>query len=150
MSDDATTALVTALERLSRAQREAAARIAGDLGRPRAALGVVRLLRVRGPVQLCEVADTLRVDASVASRQVGALVEGGYVRRTVDETDRRARTLELTDAGHRLAAQSDDRFDAFVAEAFADWSAEDLADAIDHVRDVADAISSVSQEAPPR
>ncbi|MEG3616200.1 MarR family winged helix-turn-helix transcriptional regulator [Isoptericola haloaureus] len=150
MPDEATTALVTALEQLGRAQREAAARIARELGRPRAALGVVRLLRARGPVQLCEVAEALRVDSSVASRQVGALVENGYVRRTVDESDRRARTLELTEAGRRLADDSDEQFEAFVGEAFTDWTPHDLSVAVDHIRSVAAAISSVSQEAPLR
>ncbi|MCK0118220.1 MULTISPECIES: MarR family winged helix-turn-helix transcriptional regulator [Isoptericola] len=150
MSERASTALVAALESLSRAQREAAARIARDLDWPRSGLGIVRMVRARGAVQLCEVAEALRVDASVASRQVSALVDAGYVRRTVDRADRRARTLELTDAGHAFAAESDRYFDDFVDEAFADWSAADLTDAITQIRNVAAAISSVTQEAPSR
>ncbi|GAA4724221.1 MarR family winged helix-turn-helix transcriptional regulator [Isoptericola chiayiensis] len=147
MSDDAAPALVGALEQLGRAQREAAARIAHDLDRPRAGLGVIRYLRAHGPVQLCEVAEALRVDASVASRQVSALVDSGHVARHVDESDRRARTLELTDSGRHLAARSDELFEAFIAEAFADWSPADLTHAIERIRSVAAAISSVSQEA---
>nr|WP_246256132.1 MarR family transcriptional regulator [Isoptericola halotolerans] len=138
------------MESLARAQREASARIARDLDRPRAGLGVVRMLRSRGPAQLCEVADVLRVDASVASRQVSALVDAGFLRRTVDPSDRRARTLELTDAGHAFAAESDRYFDELVDEAFADWSAAGLADAITQIRNVAAALSTMTQEAPPR
>ncbi len=150
VSEGASTALVSALESLARAQRAAASRIARDLDWPRAGLGIVRLIRNRGSVQLCDVAEALRVDASVASRQVSALVDAGYVRRTVDRADRRARTLELTDAGRAFATESDRYFDDFVDEAFADWSADDLADAITRIRDVAAAISSVTQEVPPR
>lgn len=150
MTEGASTALVAALESLARAQREAAARAARDLDRPRAGLAVVRILRARGALQLCEVAEILRVDASVASRQVSALVDAGYVRRTVGTTDRRARSLELTDSGLAFAAESDRYFDAFVEEAFADWSADDLTDAVTQIRNVAAAISTVSQEAPPR
>ncbi|WP_407319288.1 MarR family transcriptional regulator [Isoptericola halotolerans] len=150
MTAGSSTALVAALESLGRAQREAAARVARDLDWPRSGLAVVRILRARGEMQLCEVAEILRVDASVASRQVGALVDAGHVRRTVDTADRRARTLGLTDAGLAFAAESDRYFDAFVDEAFADWSADDLDDAITQIRNVAAAISTVSQEAPPR
>ncbi|WP_402462765.1 MarR family winged helix-turn-helix transcriptional regulator [Isoptericola aurantiacus] len=144
---EAAAALVGALESLSRAQRDAASRVARELDWPRSGLGIVRTLRSRGAVQLCEVSETLRVDASVASRQVSALVDAGYVRRTVDETDRRARTLELTEAGERLATESDRYFDDFLGEAFADWSADALDDAIAQIRNVAAAISSVHQEA---
>jgi DNA-binding MarR family transcriptional regulator len=147
---DAASALISALESLGRAQRETAARIAKELDWPRAGLGVVRLIRARGSVQLCEIADVLRVDPSVASRQVSALVDAGYVRRTVDDTDRRARTLELTDTGRALAADSDHRFGEFVADAFAGWSPDELASAITHIRNVAAAISSTDQEASPR
>jgi DNA-binding MarR family transcriptional regulator len=147
---DAATSLINALEQLMRAQRDAASRITKELDWPRAGLGIVRLIRTRGSVQLCEVADVLRVDPSVASRQVSALVDAGYVRRTVDDADRRARTLELTDAGQHLAAESDRHFDAYVDEAFADWSAEELTTAITHIRNVAAAIVSTNQEASPR
>ncbi|WP_418275076.1 MarR family winged helix-turn-helix transcriptional regulator [Isoptericola jiangsuensis] len=147
---DTGNALVTALETLARAQREAAARLAKDLDWPRAGLGIVRVIRSHGALQLCEVAEILRVDPSVASRQVSALVDAGYVRRTVDDHDRRARTLELTDAGHAFAAESDRRFDDLIDTAFADWTDDALTAAIDHIRNVAAAITSTNQEASPR
>ena len=146
ISASAADELVAALEELTRAQREAAARIARELDWPRAGLGVVRLLRKCGPVQLSDVAGRLRVDMSVASRQVSALVDAGLVRRTVDDDDRRARTLELTDEGRALADESVEHFGALVAQTFEGWSPGELEQAAHHLRRVAAAIIRPEKE----
>ncbi|ACZ29336.1 transcriptional regulator, MarR family [Xylanimonas cellulosilytica DSM 15894] len=135
--------LYSALEELGRAQREAAAWMARRLDWPRAGVGVVRMLARCGPVQLTDVAARLRVDVSVASRQVGQLVDAGYVRRTVDADDRRARVLELTDEGHALVGELSARFSALFGEVFDGWTAADLTDAVDQIRRVAAAISTI-------
>jgi DNA-binding MarR family transcriptional regulator len=140
--------LVQTLEELSRAQREAAVRVARDLDLPRAGLGALHLLSRCGRVQLTDLAAKLRVDVSVASRQVGTLVDAGLVRRTVDDDDRRARTLELTDAGREFAEESFRRIDDLVSDVFADWSDQDLADAITRIRSVAAALVSTHDRAP--
>ncbi len=134
--------ILTALEELGRAQREAAARLAHRLGWPRAGIGVIRMLALCGPVQITDVAARLRVDVSVASRQVGQLVDGGYVRRTVDESDRRVRLLELTDTGRALVDQVRDEFSEVFAKVFVDWTDQDVAEAAFHIRRVAAAITS--------
>ncbi|HEY2638180.1 MAG TPA: MarR family winged helix-turn-helix transcriptional regulator, partial [Solirubrobacteraceae bacterium] len=60
----------------------------------------------------------LAIDLSVASRQVAALCEAGYVRRDQDTDDRRAYIVSITDAGHRVLAESHRRmveaFDAAI------------------------------------
>lgn len=134
--------LYSALEELGRAQREASARIARRLDWPRAGVGVIRLLSLCGPVQLTDVAAKLRVDVSVASRQVGQLVDAGYVRRTVDADDRRARVLELTDEGHDLVEQLKAQSATLFAEVFDGWTDEDLTRAADYIRGVAAAITT--------
>ncbi|GAA1718456.1 MarR family transcriptional regulator [Isoptericola hypogeus] len=134
--------LVQSLEDLSRAQREAAMRVARDLDLPRAGLGALHLLTRCGRVQLGDVAAKLRVDVSVASRQVSALVDAGLVRRTIDDDDRRARTLELTDAGRDFAEESFRRIDDLVSESFSDWTEKDLADATSRIRSVAAALTT--------
>ncbi|PFG41865.1 MarR family transcriptional regulator for hemolysin [Isoptericola jiangsuensis] len=138
--------LISALQALGRAQRESAGHLAESLGCPRASLGIVLLLDGRGTLPLCEVAEALKVDSSVASRQVSALVDSGLVRRSVDDQDRRARTLELTDAGRSLAADAHEAFGRLVATGFADWDESDLLHAAQQIRSVADAISSIPRE----
>ncbi len=118
--------LVRALDELARAQREAAARLARDLELPRASFGVLRMLYRCGSVQLGDVAAKLRVDLSVASRQVSHLVDEGLARRTVDDDDRRARTVELTDRGRELVAHAHELLDTLGAEIFAEWSDDEI------------------------
>jgi DNA-binding MarR family transcriptional regulator len=134
--------ILTALEELGRAHREAAGKLAHRLGWPRAGIGVIRLLALCGPVQITDVAAKLRVDVSVASRQVSQLVDAGYVQRTVDEGDRRVRLLELTGAGRTLVDQVKDEFSEVFAKVFVDWSAQDVAEAAFHIRRVAAAITN--------
>jgi DNA-binding MarR family transcriptional regulator len=138
--------LISALQTLGRAQRDAAEHLAESLGCSRAGLGIVRILDGRGTLPLCEVAETLKVDPSVASRQVSALVDAGFVRRTVDDQDRRARTLELTAEGRELAADVGRSFDRLVTVGFADWDETELLHAAHQIRSVADAITSVPRE----
>ncbi|SKC75317.1 MarR family winged helix-turn-helix transcriptional regulator [Krasilnikoviella flava] len=139
--------LLETLEDLARAQREAAMRVARDLDLPRAGLGALHLLTRCGRVQLSDVAAKLRVDMSVASRQVSALVDAGFVQRTVDDDDRRARYLALTDTGREFAEASFERIDDLVSEAFSDWSEQDLADATSRIRSVAAALTTTHDRA---
>lgn len=136
-----TAGLVRALDELARVQREVGGRIARDLDVPRAALGVLRLLDRCGPVQLGDVAARLRVDLSVASRQVSHLVDDGLARRTVDDGDRRARTVELTDAGRDVVRRAHDLVEAMSAETFGAWTAEELATATAQIDRVTAAVA---------
>lgn len=135
-------ALITALQSLSRAQREAAARIAHELDWPRAGVAVLHLLAKCGPVSLSDIAARQRVDLSVASRQVSTLADAGYVVRTVDDEDRRVRTVELTDAGRALAAEATEQYKKLIDQAFTTWSPEDLAEATRTLDRLVDTISA--------
>ena len=134
--------LITALQSLSRAQREAAAHIAHELDWPRAGVSVLHLLTKCGPVSLTDIAARLRVDLSVASRQVSTLSDAGYVVRTVDDEDRRVRTVELTEAGRALAAEASEQYTNLIDRAFAAWSPEDLAEATRTLDRLVDTISA--------
>lgn len=134
--------LISALQSLSRAQREAAARIAHELDWPRSGIAVLHLLTKCGPASLTDIAAHLRVDLSVASRQVSTLADAGYVVRTVDAEDRRVRTVELTEAGHALAAEATEQYTNMIDRAFAAWSAEDLDEATRTLARLVDTISA--------
>lgn len=135
-------ALISALQSLSRAQREAVARIAQELGGPRSGVTVLHLLTRCGQVSLTDIAAHLRVDLSVASRQVSTLADAGYVVRTVDTEDRRVRTVELTEAGHAAAAEAFEQYTNLIDQAFAAWSPEDLDEATRTLTRLVDTISA--------
>jgi DNA-binding MarR family transcriptional regulator len=131
--------LVAAIEDMARAQRETGAWLARTLECGRGGLSVIRILE-RGPRQVGDLAHLLRVDVSVASRQVAALAEAGLVDRDVPATDRRARTVALTDAGRALAARSAESAVDLADAIFADWDDTDLRAATAQFRKVADAV----------
>ncbi len=88
---------------------------------------LLRVLAECGPTRSGELAARLGLDKSTTSRLTAGVVELGLVRSTVDDTDARARLVELTGEGRR-------RFDAVRAERraqfaayLATWEAADLA-----------------------
>ncbi|MCL2090617.1 MAG: MarR family winged helix-turn-helix transcriptional regulator [Micrococcales bacterium] len=118
--------VMTAVASLARAQRTLACVVSEVVGLPSPGLGLLRLLTCHGSATIGEIATTLRVDQSVASRQVSALVDRGLVERAVDATDRRVRPLRLTAAGRDVYAQAVAEIQARAAVGFAGWSAADL------------------------
>jgi DNA-binding MarR family transcriptional regulator len=133
--------LLSALEELGRAQRESATATARDLGCARSSLAVLRILEKNEvPLQIGDLAHAMRIDVSVASRQVGALVREGYVERTVGEDDRRARTLALTESGRVLAAEAFGAWRDRARHVFGDWSPDELQDAVVQLRKIADSV----------
>jgi len=76
--------------------------------------------------RVSDVADRMRIDLSVASRQVAMLEAAGWVRREPDPDDRRAQRLEATDAGRAALAAARARMIDAYASIFANWSEDDL------------------------
>ncbi|MGY4645386.1 MarR family winged helix-turn-helix transcriptional regulator [Cellulomonas sp. URHB0016] len=140
--DSARQELLRSVERFARSVREASYLVSRQLPCSRGSVPVVRMLDRRGTMQVGDIADVLHVDISVASRQVSNLVAEGYVERTVDDGDRRVRTLRLTPAGKALAAQMRAALDRRTAEILTDWDAADVAactDALDRLTASVDA-----------
>lgn len=65
----------------------------------RAAYSVLYRIAEASSIRLTELAVTMAIDLSTASRQVRALEERGLVERTSDPDDQRTKWLDLTDAG---------------------------------------------------
>jgi len=117
--------LVTALYRLGIVQREIARHALAGLGSQ--GFTALAIARRHGPVRVSDIADRLRIDLSVASRQVTALVAAGYAEREPDPDDRRAFRVTATELGAEVLRESHRRMvDAF-AEPLADWPEEDVA-----------------------
>jgi MarR family transcriptional regulator for hemolysin len=125
--------LLRSVEAFWRTLREAGPALVRDTECSRSTAALVRLLATRArsghPTQVSDVAHALRVDMSVASRQVSQLVDEGLVERTVDAEDRRARTLRLTPRGVDRAQAVEVRLLERTAELFEDWSPADIAGA---------------------
>jgi MarR family transcriptional regulator for hemolysin len=124
-------ALLRATEAFTRTLREASAALARDVDCSRATLTIVRILDFHGPMQVGDLAHRMRVDISVASRQVGELVDAGLVERVVDADDRRVRRLGLTADGDARARDLEAELARRAAELFVGWSDDELRQATD-------------------
>lgn len=117
--------LVRSLYRVGLVQREIARRALAELGSQGfLALGAVHQL---GPMRISDVAQRLSIDVSVASRQVAALVDAGYVARESDALDRRAHRITITEEGTRVLEESHHRMVEAFAGALEAWPEEDVA-----------------------
>jgi DNA-binding MarR family transcriptional regulator len=92
---------------------DATARGTGLTSSQLSALGVVAR---SGPLRLSELAEIEHVNPTMLSRIVGALVDGGLLRRKADPDDRRAGLVEVTPQGRR----THDRLRAERAKVLAD------------------------------
>lgn len=138
--------LLTALEDLARVQRETGVMLARELDCPRAGLTVVRLLSRLGPLPVGDLAERLRIDISVASRQVSGLVDAGLAQRAAPDgpgEDRRVRTVALTPRGALLAERSRMHLEARAGEAFAGWTPDELAAATDQIQKITAAVQQL-------
>lgn len=122
--------LLRSMETLTRTLREAGAGLARDVDCSRATLAIIRALDARGPLPVNEIAQVLRVDISVASRQVSLMADEGYVERLVDPADRRVRTIALSENGHARTREIEAALEARTREIFADWGTDEIDEAI--------------------
>ncbi len=126
---DAQVQILGALERMGRLLREMSQVVAREHASTRATMAIARLLDdagEAGEVGIGDVAEALRIDISVASRQVSELVVEGLVERTVVDGDRRARHLRLTDSGRAYAEELRAVVRRMTDETFAGWTVDEL------------------------
>jgi DNA-binding MarR family transcriptional regulator len=105
-------------------------RLLESLGRP-VELSLIRTLRAidwaEGDSGVRQVAETLLVDSSTASRFVDQAVAAGCVKRSTSERDRRCSVLTLTEEGRALLDDVTAVRARLLAEMTEDWSGEDVA-----------------------
>jgi DNA-binding MarR family transcriptional regulator len=80
----------------------------------------------RDGARVKDIAEALHIDLSVASRQIAALIDAGYVERAADPDDRRAAVLHATEAGAEALRSAHERIVRAYEQALADWSEEDV------------------------
>jgi DNA-binding MarR family transcriptional regulator len=94
----------------------------------RAGYLALRTLERLGPVRTNALAEALHLDASTVTRQVTALVAGGFVARRPDPADGRSSTLALTTEGRRIMRAVERERRHMLLEMFDDWAEDDRRD----------------------
>ena len=141
--------MLRAFDEFGRAQREIGTRLARSMDMHRAGIGILRYLHAtEEPVSVGCAAQHLRVDVSVASRQVSALVDTGLVQRTVTDGDRRSRSVELTDLGRARVADLKAHVTELMTEVFASWEPHELSAATAHMSAIARTIADHQHDSP--
>jgi DNA-binding MarR family transcriptional regulator len=141
--------LVISLYRLGLVQREIARRALAELGTQ--GFTALTIVERHGPIRVSDVADRLRIDLSVASRQIAALVDAGYARREPDPADRRAGRITATERGAAVLRESHRRMVEAFERPLMGWPEEDifaLARGLDRLReDFHESVAEEPQEA---
>ena len=116
--------LVREIYALGRVNRELQRRAVPE--HPPACLQALGLIGRGEANRVSDIADALRIDLSVASRQVAVLEASGWVTRATDPADGRSRRLEATDAGRAVLADTLARMADAYTGVLEGWSEEEL------------------------
>jgi DNA-binding MarR family transcriptional regulator len=90
-------------------------------------LSALATVAKRGPIRLADLAQTEMVSAPSITRVVAELEARGLVTRSVDEEDRRAFRIEVTDAGMDAVLRARAARSRVVADLLADLSSAEVA-----------------------
>lgn len=93
-----------------------------DWGMDRAGYLLLRTLDQIGPASINVLAETLALDGSTVTRQVGAMQEAGLVEREINPEDRRSCIVRPTEDGLEQMAHYRQRRRDSVTELTKDWS----------------------------
>jgi DNA-binding MarR family transcriptional regulator len=93
----------------------------------RSGIVILATLHRLGPLRLSDLAADVGLDRSTLSRQVAAVVRGGYVQKLDDLADARASLLILTPRGQAARRKLAAAWQDIVVELLADWTPEDQA-----------------------
>jgi DNA-binding MarR family transcriptional regulator len=116
--------LVREIYALGRVNRELQRRAVPEY--PPARLQALGLIGRGDANRVSDIADALRIDLSVASRQVAVLEASGWVTRAADPADGRARVLEATESGRAVLADTLARMADAYSGVLERWNEEEL------------------------
>jgi DNA-binding MarR family transcriptional regulator len=120
---------------------------AGNLG----AAGVIPALAVlatTGEQRASDLAEKLRLDLSVISRQVATLIEAGLVERATDPSDRRVHRLAITQAGLQTLRDHRTQMVDLISRSLTEWDDEDVATLARLLRRCADSVATTATGRP--
>ncbi|MFI5959988.1 MarR family winged helix-turn-helix transcriptional regulator [Cryptosporangium sp. NPDC051539] len=112
------------------------------------AIPMLGILATDGEQRASDLAERLRVDLSVISRQVAALIEAGMVARATDPADRRVHRLAITDTGLRTLRAHRERMVELISRGLEDWSDDDVVTFAGSLRRFADSVAASYRPGP--
>lgn len=122
---DTASALVDVIFVLGRTVRTALSHMEDEV-LPTALIGVLFLLWRTGECRQNELAAEMCVSQSALSRQIGELVERGYIERHPDPDDKRAHRVRVSDRGAEVLRGVRDRRAARLRDALAGWDETEM------------------------
>jgi DNA-binding MarR family transcriptional regulator len=108
------------------------------------AIPTLGVLAADGEQRASDLAERLRVDLSVISRQVAALIEAGLVARATDPADRRVHRLAITDAGVETLRVHRAQMVELISRGLEDWSDDDVVRFAGGLRRFADSVADAT------
>jgi DNA-binding MarR family transcriptional regulator len=119
---------ITAVARFANSRQLAAVHSAHTgLDLSLSAIGILHQLEAGEPLRPSALAKRLQIALPPLSRQVGALIDGGFVRRTPDDRDGRASLLAITPTGEEALRMFAAANRALLDKALAGWTDAALA-----------------------
>lgn len=97
------------------------------------ALSALAVVHRIGPVRISDVAAELEVNLSVASRQIQALQDDGYVDRVADPHDGRSSLVAISGSGTAKLEGAHRRLTGAIATAVEDWDHDEVAGLADGI-----------------
>jgi DNA-binding MarR family transcriptional regulator len=92
----------------------------------KAGLVLLGQLVEQGPMRLSDLAGAVQLDPSTVSRQVRALCDGGFTTAVDDPDDKRARLLQVSDAGRAEVESVGRELGIVLGRAVENWPASDV------------------------
>ncbi|TQS45565.1 MarR family winged helix-turn-helix transcriptional regulator [Cryptosporangium phraense] len=112
------------------------------------AIPTLGILATEGEQRASDLAERLRVDLSVISRQVATLIEAGMVARATDPSDRRVHRLAITDSGLQTLREHRTQMVELISRGLADWSDDEVVTFARSLRRFADSVASAYRPGP--
>lgn len=109
---------------------------------------IAELAAEREDVAVKDVAELLALDHSTVSRLLGELEEDGLVVRAKSPDDRRRTTVELTELGQRVVADSVHISRSVARALFAEWTTEEIEELIRSLAHLADTLAERMPQLP--
>ena len=108
---------------------------------------ILMQLHHKGPCGMSEISERFDITAAAASQLTEKLVQGGYIERTEDPNDRRAKSIQLTPKGRELVATGMTERYRWMDELVSKLSAEDKPKVVEALKVLTEAAKQLEEKA---